>query len=255
VVVALVAASGGPAAADLSARYRVTEAELMLFKQPQNPPFARMSLNLFVSGTKVRTETIDHLGRSHWFVADRETGLAWGMDPQSKTYWVEPVHLGCRDIPGRVASMLQHFLQMLAIDTLDVDAPERVKVGAQPARQVVLRFSGRVLGAPQPVATSATVRFPDDEESLLTTAGSRELYCGQRPAAAAWQRAFAQHLPLSTGQAGYLAGVAALPLDLSLQTDLGIGTARVRVALDELSNRALEDALFVPPADFTERAE
>jgi hypothetical protein len=252
---ALLALLGSPEAAhaELSVTYRAVHSELTLFGQKQESPFAKLQFSMQVRGPQMRTEMTDHFGRRYWFLADRASGKAIALDPESRSWWVDPSSWKCDDIPAQVARSAARLLATGGIEELVLGLPEPATRAGVDARRVEAHFRGRVLGAPQPVEATLVLYFPADEKAVFGAEGVRELYCGARPSAGAWQQAFARYLKLPVDRASALAGVAALPLEIELSTDLGMGRASVTMSAGHISRDALGDEVFALPQGFTER--
>lgn len=239
--------------AELSVTYRAVSSELTLFGQKQESPFGRLRFALQVRGPRMRTEMTDHFGREYWILADRATGRAVAVDPGSHSWRVDPSTWSCEDIPSQVARGAASLLATGGIEELIVGLPQPANLNGVEARRVEAHFRGRVLGAPQPVEATLVVYFPVDEAAVFGARALRELYCGDRPEREAWQNAFARFLGLPAERARALAGIAGLPLEIELSTDLGMGQARVRLAVQDITHDSLADELFTPPAGFKER--
>jgi hypothetical protein len=250
---ALLAAGTDVARADLSVTWRAVQSEFVLFGQKQESPFARLRFAMQVRGSRMRTEMTDHFGAQRWFVADRATGKALGIDPATSTWWNDPSTWSCTDIPTQIARSAAGLLATGGIEELTFGLPENVKLNGADARRVRAQFKGRVLGAPQPVEAVLILYFPADEAATFGADALRELYCGPRPAADAWQKAFTQYLKLPQDRAGALARVVGLPVQIELSTDLGMGQASVTLAAEEIGHDALGDEVFAVPSGFTER--
>lgn len=248
-----VLATAGAANADLTVHYRATSSELVLFGQKQESPFGRVRYAIQMKGNHLRTEMTDHFGRRLWLIADREKGEAFGLDPEARTWWRDPGVWTCANIPDQVARGAAQLLATGGITDLDIGTPEAVTLSGARARRVAVQFEGKVLGAPQSVSARLVLYFAEDEARKFGAGAAEELYCGSKPAPDEWSRAFQRYLKLPAPQATALAKVVGLPLQIELDTDLGLGRASVTLAADEISGGALPDETFTIPGDFKER--
>lgn len=246
-------AMAGTASADLTVHYRAARSELVLFGKQQEAPFGRLRYTIQIKGKHLRTELTDHFGRTLWLIADRETGEAFGLDPETRTWWRDAGVWTCGEIPTQVARGAARLLSTGGIESLDMDMPKPVTLLGAPAHRVDLQFEGRVLGAPQPVDAHLILYFADDERTRFGTDAAKDLYCGIKPSAVEWSRAFTRYLRLPEERAQALAGIVGLPLQIDLTTDLGLGQASVTLVAEGISSGLLADENFVIPGDFTER--
>lgn len=246
-------AVAGAANADLTVRYHATSSELVLFGQQQESPFGRVRYTVQIRGSRLRTEMTDHFGRRLWLIADREKGEAFGLDPEARTWWRDPGVWTCANIPAQVARGAAQLLATSGITDLDIGPPAPVTLSGARAHKVEVQFEGKVLGAPQPVSARLVLFFAADETRKFGAGAAKDLYCGTRPTAAEWSRALQDYLKLSEAKAAALAKVVGLPLQIELNTDLGLGRASVTLAADEITDGALPDETFTIPADFRER--
>ena len=199
------AAAATPSKADLHATYRVSQSELVLFGQAQESPFGRVSVQLWVKGSRIRTETTDHFGQTRWLIADRATGKAFELDYANRTYVPAPGSWTCADIAGQVAKSAADLLYAAGAESLRVNAPEMTLVGEHRAAAVTVDFEGRVLGSPAPVAAVLQLYFPAAEAEVFGASQSLEVYCGKRPTKAQWRAALEAHLALDSARADQLA--------------------------------------------------
>jgi hypothetical protein len=239
--------------ADTTVRYRATSSQLVLFKQPQNAPFASVSYTLFAKGSRVRSEMVDVTGRAWWFIADRSTGEAFGVDPVARVYWPESAAWGCDQIPLQVARATRRLLNASGTEQLNVEDAVPMNATEHAANMVAISFTGRVLGAPQPVQAVLQLYFARDERAVFGPQCERDFYCGNRPSKTAWRAALQNTLGIGPGQAEMLSGVIAAPVQATLHADLGIGSADVTLSAVEISAMSLSDDLFAIPKDFSRK--
>lgn len=242
-----------PARADLTVKYRTTHSELVLFKQPQDAPFAKVSYTLYLSGAKVRTEMVDALGHAWWFIADRHTGLAYGLDPVTKKYWREARAWGCDSLTDEVAVAARRLMQQAGVQALEVEEADGTTVGGISTRAAALRFTGRVLGSPQPVATEIDLYFPRSDTVAFGRGGVQAVFCGEKPSPSQWATALTRHLGLDRAAAAFLGGVITVPMRITVDANLGVGNAALTLDAVETSSAAVDGAMFTIPNGFTER--
>jgi len=243
----------GSARADLTVHYRVTQSDLVLFGQKQESPFGRMRYSIQISGSHLRTEMTDHFGRTLWLLADRKSGEAFGLDPATRTWWRDTGVWTCDQIPQQVARGAAQLLASGGISELDLELPKKVTLAGAPTHRVEAHFKGRVLGAPQAVDATLVLYFADDEAASFGANAAHDLYCGKKPPVDEWSFAFARYLNLSEAEAGALAKVVGLPLQVELVTDLGLGQASLTLVAFRIDGAVLPDSTFLVPADFQER--
>jgi hypothetical protein len=245
--------SFGTANADLTVQYRVTQSELVLFGQKQESPFGRVRYSIQIKGNHLRTEMTDHFGRTLWLLADRKSGEAFGIDPEARSWWRDAGVWTCDQIPAQVARGTAQLLASGGITDLDLGMPKAVTLAGARAHRVEVHFQGKILGAPQAVDATLVLYFADDEAASFGANAADDLYCGKKPPADEWEGAFTRYLRLSEAQAGALAGVVGLPLQIELTTDLGLGQASLTLVADDIDGAILADSTFRIPSDFQER--
>lgn len=252
-IVMAVACAAASVQADLTVAYRATKAELVLFDQPQEPPFARMQYTLYLSGPNVRTEMIDAFGRAWWYLADRETGKAYMLDPAKKQYWADRGAWKCAGMVSAVAAEIRRLMVQSGASELAVSPMDDDSVAGVATTGAAVQFTGRVLGLPQPMASELDLYFPRSEEEAFGSKSAGDLYCGQRPSAETWTTALQKQVGLDPGAAAFLGKVITVPIRLELRVNASVGRAALTLDAAEISHNPIDPALFDIPADFTER--
>lgn len=238
--------------ADLVVTYSAAEAELVLFGQPQKAPFRDVALKVFVKGPRIRLEIVDHKGKTLWQLVDRSVGTAYELNPETETYRQLAGNWSCDNLAQQTAQWGAYGLNLVGADTLVMDSPVRARVGDHPVEQCTFYIQGRFLGVPRPVEARLIISMPVDEAAVLGESGQADLYCGDRPAADEWDRAFRAQLPLGERESAELAMVTGLPLQIEISTDLGLGRARLVVSATHILQDDLDDSLFQIPDHFTQ---
>lgn len=237
--------------ADLAVTYSAVEAELVFFNQPQKAPFSDVALRIFVKGSKIRMEIVDHMGRRSLQLVDRSLGTAYELDPENRTYRQLAGRWSCENIAQQIGRWGAYGLRLAGTDTLVMESPVDTIIGDHKVVQCVFHIQGRFLGAPRPVYARLVFSMPVDEASVFGESGLGDLYCGSKPSADDWNSAYSAYWPLGARESAELAVVTGLPLQVEINTDLGLGRARLVVRAIDIQQAELDDSLFLIPDSFT----
>ena len=239
-----------PARADVTIRYAKTDATLVLFGQPQEASFiGDVGASVQLSGTRVRVDAVDLFGKPWHIMGDRMTGAGFVVDSTERTF--RPVDIGwrCEDLPVHTARWLAHFMRQANADSVRVSRARSSTHNGLPARELDIYFRARLFGAPQPARSKLILVVPADEQAAYGEA-TVDLYCGAKPPLEDWSGALHTECAIALDAAEELASVVTLPYRITIETDMGIGQARVVLDAVHTSFDRLPPELFDPPGDF-----
>lgn len=237
--------------ADLAVTYSAVEAELVLFNQPQKARFGDVALRIFIKGSKIRMEIVDHRGQRSLQLVDRSLGTAYELDPENRTYRQLAGHWSCKNLAQQIGQWGAYGLRLVGTDTLVMESPVDSIIGDHKVVQCVFHIQGRFLGAPRPVNARLVISMPVDEASVFGESGLGDLYCGSKPSTDEWDTAYRVHWPLGARESAELAMVTGLPLQIELSTRLGPGKASLVVRAVDIQQADLDDSLFQIPDSLT----
>ncbi len=239
-----------PVRADVTIRYAKTEATLVLFGQPQEASFiGDVGASVYLSGTQVRVDAVDLFGHPWHIMGDRSTGAGFVVDSTARTF--QPVGIGwrCDNLPVQTARWLAHFMRQANADSVRVSRARSSTHNGLPARELDIYFRARLFGAPQPARSKLVLVVPADEQAAYGEAIG-DLYCGAKPPLKDWSEALHTECAFALDAAEELASVVSLPYRITIETDMGIGQARVVLDAVYTSFDSLPPELFDPPGNF-----